>query len=80
MVDVPGGDRQRMRDHVLHLTRMLGRRVDLHAAVLAVYETFSAAYEAFGVPSAQRTPDCQPARLASSASMKLKKAPTLGWQ
>jgi hypothetical protein len=37
-------------------------------------------YDGFGVPSAQSRPDCQPPSPASSTNMKLKNAPTAGWQ
>ena len=40
----------------------------------------SGANEPFCVPSAQRTPDCQPRRSASSRRRKLKIVATNGWQ
>src|SRR3954469_21980571 len=40
----------------------------------------NAPYEALGVRSAQRTPDCQNSSSSWSRSRKLKKAPTYGWQ
>src|SRR6188508_1261202 len=40
----------------------------------------SGANDPFCVPSAQRTPDCQPRRSASSRRRKLKIEATYGWQ
>src|SRR5690348_5339461 len=41
---------------------------------------WNAGSESFGVRSAQYAPDCHPERRGSSASRKLKYAPTFGWQ
>src|SRR5689334_17130593 len=48
--------------------------------VTATTAFLNAAYDGFGVMSAQSTPDCHPFSPVSSASSKLKYAPTAGWQ
>jgi hypothetical protein len=40
----------------------------------------TAAYDGFGVQSAQRSPDCHPESAGSSANSKLNSAWTAGWQ
>jgi hypothetical protein len=48
--------------------------------VLSATACAKARYDGFGCQFAQRRPDCQPPRPRSSASRKLKNAPTYGWQ
>ena len=62
--DVVRRDAERMRDHVLHLARMLGRRVDVHAAVLARDRERDLAFEVEMVLAAGAHRAAQPVRRA----------------
>ena len=62
--DVVRGDPERVRDHVLHLARMLRRRVDVHAAVLARHRERDLAFEVEVVLPAAAHRAAQPVRRA----------------
>ena len=62
--DVVRGDAERVRDHVLHFARMLRRRVDLHAAVLARHRQRDLAFEIEVVLAADAHRAAQPMRRA----------------